>query len=221
MADFEQRIEWAIPSPRKLFTPAVTTILILLVAGFATIFYAPKFTLNYMALTLGGLLQGKIWLLVTYPFFDSCSLTMIFDSLLVLFIGSAIEREWRTGAFVLLWLVVSVVCGLIWVAISALFGRNFIGISSASCAYGLIATFGLLYRKKRFLAFFWALEAQYIAWGLIVIGIVLGIRQPLAWIWVAGALVAYVYVKLRWRAASNKGNAASGRYRPGSFVDID
>ena len=178
--------------------------------------------MNYLALTVGGLSQGRIWQLVTYPFFDACPGTMIFDSLLVLFIGSAIEREWRTGAFVLLWLVVSVVCGLIWVAVSALFGRNFIGISSASCAYGLIAAFGLLYRKKRFFAFFWALEAQYIAWGLIVIGIVLGIRQPMAWIWVAGALIAYVYVKLRWRLASNRGNtAAGGRYRPGSFVDID
>jgi membrane associated rhomboid family serine protease len=221
MVEFEQRIEWAIPSPRKLFTPAVTTILILLVAGFTLIYYAPVFTNSYLALSIGGLSQGKIWQLVTYPFFDSCSLTMVFDSLLILFIGSAIEREWRTWAFVLLWVIVSVVCGLIWVAVSALLGRNYIGISSASCAYGLIAAFGLLYRKKRFLALFWALEAQYIAWGLIAIGIILGIRQPMAWIWVAGALVAYVYIKLRWRLASNRGNAAASGYRPGSFVDID
>lgn len=221
MVEFEQRIEWAIPSPRKLFTPAVTTILILLVAGFTLISYAPEFTISYLALSLGGLLQGRIWQLVTYPFFDSCSGTLVFDGLLVLFIGSAIEREWRTGAFVLLWLIVSVICGLIWIAVSALLGRNFIGLGSASCAYGLIAVFGLLYRKKRFLAFFWALEAQYIAWGLIAIGIVLGIRQPMAWIWVAGALVAYVYIKLRWRVDSNRGNTMSSGYRPGSFVDID
>ncbi len=221
MVDFEQRIEWAIPSPRKIFTPAVTVILILLVAGFAIIYYAPGFTISYLALTVEGLSQGRIWQLVTYPFFDGCPGTMIFDSLLVLFIGSSIEREWRTGAFVLLWLVVSVVCGLVWVAVNALFGWNFIGISSASCAYGLIAAFGLLYRKKRFLAFFWALEAQYIAGGLIVVGIIMGIRQPITWIWVAGALVAYIYVKLRWRAASSGGVAPAGRYTPGSFVDID
>ena len=221
MADFEQRIEWAIPSPRKLFTPAVVTILFLLIAGFTLIYYAPEFTLRYLALSLEGIKQGKVWQLITYPFFDSCGITLVFDGLLVLFIGSAIEREWRTGAFVLLWLIVSVVCGLIWIAVNALLGRNFIGIGSASCAYGLIAVFGLLYRKRRFLAFFWALEAQYIAWGLIVIGIVLGIRQPMAWIWVSGALVAYLYIKIRWRAASSGTNAPAGRYTPGSFVDID
>jgi membrane associated rhomboid family serine protease len=221
MVDFEQRIEWAIPSPRKLFTPAVTTILILLVAGFALISYVPGFTLSYLALSLGGLSQGRIWQLVTYPFFDLCSTTLVFDGLLVLFIGSTIEREWRTGAFILLWLIVSVICGLIWIAVSAIFGRNYIGIGSASCAYGLIAVFGLLYRKKRFLALFWALEAQYIALGLVVIGIVLGIRQPITWIWVSGALVAYLYVKIRWRAASSGRNAPTGRYTPGSFVDID
>lgn len=154
MADFEQRIELAIPSPRKLFTPAVVTILLLLIAGFTLIYYAPQFTLRYLALSLEGIKQGKVWQLITYPFFDSCGITLVFDGLLILFIGSAIEREWRTGAFVLLWLIVSVVCGLIWIAVNALLGRNFIGIGSASCAYGLIAVFGLLYRKRRFLAFF-------------------------------------------------------------------
>jgi membrane associated rhomboid family serine protease len=183
--------------------------------------YVPEFTISYLALSVGGLSQGRIWQLVTYPFIDSCSTTLVFNGLLVLFIGSSIEREWRTGAFILLWLIVSVVCGLIWVAVSALLGRNFVGMGSASCAYGLIAVLGLLYRKKRFLTLFWAVEAQYIALGLVVIGIVLGIQQPITWIWVSGALVAYLYVKIRWRAASSGRNAPTGRYTPGSFVDID
>jgi membrane associated rhomboid family serine protease len=221
MAEFEQRIEWAIPSPRKLFTPAVVTALLFLITGFSVIYYAPEFTFKYMALSVGGIMSGKIWQLVTYPFFESCSWNLIFDSLLILFIGSSIEREWRTGSFVLLWLVVSIACGLVWLAVSALLGRNYIGFGSASCAYGIIAVFGLLYRKKRFLAFFWAMEAQYIAWGLIAIGIVLGIRQPMGWIWVSGALVAYLYVKMRWRAISSGGSISPGRYTPGGFVDID
>ncbi|MFH1369787.1 MAG: rhomboid family intramembrane serine protease, partial [Planctomycetota bacterium] len=145
MSDIERRIEWAIPPPRKLFTPAVTVILILLVAGFALIHYATKFTLDYLALTTTGILQGKIWQLVTYPFFDSCSWTLIFDCLLVLFIGSAVEREWRTGSFVLLWLIASVICGLVWIGVSALVGRNYIGLGAGPCVYGLIAVWGLLY----------------------------------------------------------------------------
>ena len=198
MAEIEKRIEWAIPSPRKLFTPAVTVILVLMVIGWTLIIYAHGFTVNYLALSLPGILHGRIWQLVTYPFINSCGLSMVFDGLLVLFIGSAIEREWRTGAFILLWLIVSAACGLIWIAV-----------------------FGLLYYRRRFFAFFWPVEAQYIAWMLIVIGIILGIPQPITWIWVSGALVAYIYVKLRWRAVSVSNMSPAGRYKPGNFVDID
>jgi len=174
-----------------------------------------------MALSVGGIMRGKVWQLVTYPFFEPCGGNLIFNGLVLLLIGSSIEREWRTGAFVLLWLVVSVVCGLVWIAVSALFRLNYLGMGGASCIYGLIAMFGLLFRKKKFIAWFWAVEAHYISWALIVIGIVLGIRQPMAWIWVSGALVAYLYIKIRWRAASSGTNAPAGRYTPGSFVDID
>lgn len=219
MAEIEKRIEWAIPSPRKLFTPAVTVILVLIVVGWTLISYTPEFTINFLALSLRGILHGRIWQLVTYPFINGCGLTMVFDGLLVLFIGSAIEREWRTGAFILLWLIVSVVCGLIWIAVSVLAGP-YVGMGTDSCAYGLIAVFGLLNRGKRFLALFWGVEAQYLALALIVIGIILGIPQPITWIWVSGALVAYIYVKLRWRSAA-VGSPPAGRYKPGNFVDID
>ena len=220
MAEVETKFELAFPSPRKLFTPAVTVILILLVIGFGLVYYKSDLVLDYFALSLGGILKGKIWQLLTYPFFDCCGGTLIFDGLLVLFIGSAVEREWRTKSFVLLWVIVSVVCGLIWLAVSAILGRNYVGLGTHSCAYGLIAVFGILYRRKRFLALFWAIEAQHIAWALIIIGIVLGIQAPITWIWVSGALVAYLYVKLRWRISSSI-NAPSSGYKPGSFVDID
>ncbi len=221
MSDIERRIEWAIPPPRKLFTPAVTVILILLIAGFTLTHYATGFTLDYFALSATGILHGKIWQLVTYPFFDSCGTILVFDGLLVLFIGSVIEREWRTGSFVLLWLIASVICGLVWIGIGALVGRNYVGLGAAPCAYGLIATWGLLYRKRRIIALFWTVEAQYLAWGLIIIGIILGIPSPITWIWVSGALVGYLYTKLRWRMSSGKGSAPTEQSRPRGFVDID
>jgi membrane associated rhomboid family serine protease len=221
MPEIEKRIEWVIPSPRKLFTPAVTVVLILFVFGFTLIHYATDFTIAYLALTTAGILHGRIWQFVTYPFINGCNWPLVFNGVLVLFIGSAIEREWRTGSFVLLWLIVSVVCGLIWIVISALTGTNYIGYSAAPCAYGLIGVFGLLYRRKRFLTLFWALEAQHLAWILIVIGIVLGIAQPITWIWVSGALVGYLYVKLRWRASSAGRAAPTEQGRPRGFVDID
>jgi membrane associated rhomboid family serine protease len=223
MPDFETRVQLAIPSPTKLFTPAVTAILILMVAGWAVISYAPDFTLNWLALSSQGLLRGRIWQLVTYSFVNGCSGNLIFNGLMVLFIGSAIEREWRTRSFVALWLVVSVSCGAIWFLVNLIGGWNYIGLGTGACGYGIIGTFGLLFRRKRFFALFWSVEAQHIAWMLIGIGLVLGIARPISWIWVAGALVAYVYVKLRWamQSSSTYNRPAAVQGRRGGFVDVD
>lgn len=223
MADFETHMQLAFPSPSKLFTPAVTTILILMIAGWAVISYAPDFTANWLAVSSQGLLRGRIWQLVTYSFINGCSGNLVFNGLMVLFIGSTIEREWRTRSFVALWLVVSVTCGVIWFLVNLVGGWNYVGIGTGACGYGIIGTFGLLFRRKRFLALFWSVEAQYIAWLLIGIGLVLGIARPISWIWVAGALVAYIYVKLRWRIQSNSmyNRPAAVEGRRDGFVDVD
>ena len=90
-------------SPTKIFTPVVTTILALL---------------SFFAISSQGLLSGKVWQLITYPFVNGISICFVFSCLVVLFVGSAVERQWRKKSFLLLWLVTSFVCGLIWLLIS-------------------------------------------------------------------------------------------------------
>ena len=160
MAETDRHIELVVPSPRQFFTPAVTAILIIMVIGFAIVNYAENFTVKYLALTSGGIFSGKIWQLVTYSFIDSGGLPLLFDGLLLLFVGSAIERERGTGALIFLWLIVSAVCGLIWVIVSRLAGANYLGLGATSCAYGLVAVFGVIFNRRKFLAFFWMVEAQ-------------------------------------------------------------
>ena len=148
---------------------------------------------------------------------------MIFDGLIVIFIGSAIEREWRSASFLLLMLTVSVVCGVIWLLVNLAGGWNYLGLGTGACAYGLIAAFGLLFRRTRFFALFWTIEAQYLALILIAIGLIVGIARPISWIWVGGAGVAYLYVKLRLRMASPMSvkKASQAHRRHGDFVDLD
>jgi membrane associated rhomboid family serine protease len=220
MAEYEKRYEMVLPSPRKIFTPAVTVMLVLIITGWTLIHYAEDFTANYLAISLQGILHGRIWQLLTYSFINTCPLNLVFNIIAVLFVGSAVERKWRTWDFILLWAVVTAICGIIWIIVGAILGRNLIGIGTDSFVYGLIAVFGLLYYRNRFMTIFWTLEAQHLAWILIAIGIILGIASPWTWIWITGALVAYLYVKLRWRISSSI-NAPSSRYKPGSFVDID
>jgi membrane associated rhomboid family serine protease len=222
MTEYETRMQLAFPPPSKLFTPVVTVILIALVLGFAVAIYAPEFTISFLAISSQGMFRGRIWQFITYPLVNPSVCSLVFNGLAILFIGSAIEREWRSRSFLALWLVVSVACGLIWVLVGLILGQNLAGLGAAACGYGIIATFGILYRGKRFYFFFATIEAQYLAIILIVIGLVVSIAQPFNLIWVAGAGVAYLYVM--WRMQIKRGRLKGdslGSRGPSGFVDID
>jgi membrane associated rhomboid family serine protease len=193
-----------------------------MILGFTLFSYANTFVMVHLALSADSFMRGRIWQLFTYPFVNGCGTDLIFSGVLVLFIGSSVERAWRTASFLIFWLVVSVTCGLLWVAVNLALGSNYAGLGTTACGYGLIGAFGLLFRGRRVLAFFWTVEAQYLALFLIAIGIILGIPRPITWIWVSGAAVAYVYIKQRWRQAPRAASARSPEQgRRDGFVDID
>lgn len=218
-----QQTQMAFPSPTKLFTPGVITILVLLIAGILLSTFATDFTTNFLAVSARNVLHGRIWQLVTYPFVSSSPMNLIFSSLMVLFVGSTIEREWKTASFLLLWLVISAVCGLLWVIVNLVTGNNFIGMGASACTYGLITTMGLLFRGRRFFMFFATVESRYLVLILIAIGILMNIATPINLVWICGALVAYVYIKLRWSMAfkSSKDVSSVEQRRANGFVDID
>ncbi|HUT31604.1 MAG TPA: rhomboid family intramembrane serine protease [Sedimentisphaerales bacterium] len=217
------RPQLAFPSPARLFTPGVTVILILSLIGFLLSVFASGMAMELLALSARHVLHGRVWQLMTYPFVESLPMNLIFTMLMVLFVGSAIEREWRTASFLLLWLVITVVCGVIWVLVNLLLGYDSVGSGASACSYGFIAALGLLFRGKSFFVLFATVKAEYLAMILIGIAIIMNIMTPMNLVWVMGALVAYVYVKLCWRVGAKKSRNVGprGRSRPDSFVDID
>ena len=223
MADFERRLQLKLPSPTQFFTPAVTVFLVLIIIGFAFTTYASEFVFNTLALSSQGVFHGKVWQLITYPFVEISTCRLIPSGIILLFFGSAVERQWKTRGFLALFFLLSVSCGLLWLVISLLLGRSFIGLGMTGCAYGIIATFGILYKGQKLLFFFFVVEAQYLAMLLIAIGLVVSIAFPINLIWVAGALIAYIYTKIKWRIASNGASKRfeSSQLRAGGFVDVD
>ena len=211
------------PSPTKLFTPGVTAIIVLLIVGMLLSMFAPGFTASFLAISAQNVLHGRIWQLVTYPFVSGSPLNLIFSGLMVLFAGSAIEREWRTNSFILLWLVVSVGCGLLWVIVNLLVGRDFIGMGASGCTYGLIATMGLLFRGMRFFVLIATVGVRFLVLILIAIGILMNIATPINLVWISGALIAYAYIKLLWRMASQSQRDIPlvEQRRTSDFVDVD
>lgn len=216
-----QQMQMVLPSPKRLFTPGVTGILALSVAGYLLFALAAPFAASAFGLSAGGVLHGRVWQLLTYPFIYDNPMNLVFSGLMILFVGSAVEREWRTASFLWLWVVVSVGGGILWVLISLLTGGSPVGMGAAACSYGLIATMGLLYRGTRFFVFFATVEAQHLAVGLVVIGILLNLMNPMMLIWIAGAPIAYLYVKAKWRHATRKPSRPTSQGGRGRFVELD
>ena len=200
----EQHYEITIQSPAMYFTRAGVTFILLMIAGYAVTCYWTDFARAQLELSATSVLHGRVWQLATYLFVDEGRWSLIWNCSCVLVIGSALEREWRTRSFVALWFIAGISCALIWMAVSLVItlvsGRpDTIGFGADSAVYGLLGAFGLAFRRKRFLFFFWGMEAQYVVLILVAIGLVLGIPNPITWIWVAGAGVGYLYLTVIWR----------------------
>jgi membrane associated rhomboid family serine protease len=205
-------------SPANLFSPGVLVLLVLLIAGFLLRSLSGQFVASLLLLHPHDVVTGSVWQLLTYSFFN-CGRSLVFYILAILFIGSAVEREWQTRALLMLWIVVAVVCGILWTMTSLIMGREMIGSSSSACIYGLVAAFGLLFRGRRFMFFAGSVSGYQLALIMVGIGAVMAIGQPMSLIWVSGAGVAYLYIKLQWRIM--RGQRESQTVKRDSLVDID
>ena len=216
-----ERIEFAFRTPGKLFTRAVIVLLVLLCAGYVLTVFASDFMVRNFALDTSAVFHGKVWQLVTYPFVVSpCNL--IFACLIVLFIGSVVEKDWGTAGLLIFWVVISTVCGLLWVLTNWITGWNYIGFGPAACSYGLICMMGILFKGSKFLLLFFQMKAEHLAILLIVISILLSINQPINLIWILGAPAAWYYYKLRRKfLAGSRGFSSKTKKRKEGFVDID
>ena len=120
MTDYQQQVQFQLPSPTKLFTPAVTVILIAMIVSLLLSKFAGGLVVDLFGLSRQGITRGMIWQIVTYSLVNPDPIQLVFNGLAVLFLGSMIERQWRTMSFVLLWIVVSGICGLFWILLTTL-----------------------------------------------------------------------------------------------------
>ena len=221
MTDFQQQVQFQSPSPSKLFTPAVTVILVLMVISLVLSLFPVIPVGDLFGLSRQGLMRGMVWQLVTYTVVNPSPMQLVFSGLAVLFLGSTIERQWRTLSFVFLWLVVSLVCGLAWILLDTMLGSNAIAVGANACVYGMLGTFGVLFRRRRFFMFFATIETKYLIWIFIAIGILMALSQPISLVWILGAPVGYGYTKLIWKIRSERAVTVNDNTQTSRFADLD
>jgi membrane associated rhomboid family serine protease len=220
MTNGQQPMQFQMPTPSRIFTPAVTILLVLMAAGYVLMLAAPR-AIEWLGLVPDAITRGQMWQLVSYVFGERFAMNLLFNAMAVLFIGNMIEREWRARSLAGLWLSASIVCGLIWTAVNLLAGKNGVGFGAGPCVYALLGAFGLLFGKRRFFFFVAAVQARWIAAILIGLGLLMSLGRPISIVWIIGAPVGYLYIALVRRLASRPRSGDAGPSSRTRHLEID
>jgi membrane associated rhomboid family serine protease len=172
----------------------LTAIYLTAVAGVFTKAYN---LYSWLALSGAAFWSGKIWTILTYAVLPATLVDFLFNWLLILFLGSYLERVWTHQQ---LWIFCGVAAlggGLAKVILQPFSPVILVGTSPI--VFGLLAAWGLLFRHERILFWFmWEMSVRQAAILLTVISFLLmlpcaGLINDL--IMLSGGLAGWLYVR--------------------------
>ncbi len=214
----------------KFYTPRLTFISkIIIIATVAIFLLSSVLELSmggglkpFLGLTATGFISGGIHTIFTYPFMGTGLFEVIFDCLLVWFIGCELEALWGRGKYLLLGLFATLLSGVIYLAVSLVFpsvsGLALTGL--AGFCNALLVAYAILY-PDRYFSFFMIFPIQAKWFCLILLGmqLYLGIFSPgavLAWGHMGGMLAGFLFMK--WpQIGTFKGISSSKPKRKGNL----
>lgn len=137
--------------------------------------------IGILGLSAGGLFQGLIFQLITYPFMETQLMSLLFNSLIVWFIGSELESQWGTKIYLRFLLITILGVGLIYTLVNLIFFfgtpnyyAHIHGLSGVN--FALLIAYSLLYpdRQMAFMMIF-PMRARTFCWILAGIEVYMAI----------------------------------------------
>lgn len=156
----------------------------------------------FIGLSLGGILQGFVTGIVTYPIAESGFLSTLFSCLLLWFIGGDLEGKWGRSFYVK-YLAVSVIStGLFYVLVlNMAFGLGGVLKGLSGINFALLLAYGMIY-SDRYLSFMliFPIKARYFCAILAVIELYTAFftgSKSSAFAHLAAMLFAFIYLKYK------------------------
>ena len=159
---------------------------------------------QYLALSPFKFFEGHIYQILTYPFVNLELIGLIFNCLIIWFIGADIESLFGQKGYIFFLVFTVIGTALAYLIFAGLFFSGWttspLGGASSIC-YSLLLIYGLVY-KDRILSFMliFPMKAIYFCWILIAIQLYLGLfsaggASSLGHL--GGMLFAYIYLRYR------------------------
>ena len=161
----------------------------------------------YMALSLDGLASGKVWTLLTYPLLPGGLIEIIFNALIIWFIGSDLSSLWGRQRYLQFIGATTLGAALIALGVSA-FGfappASTLAGASAFCS-ALCIAYGIINPERTMYFFFFPLQAKWFVIILVGMNLYNGIFSPghvLAWSQLGAMASGYAWMV--WISSARK-----------------
>lgn len=170
---------------------------------------------SFLGLSLGGLSQGLIYQVVTFPLIEVNFLSALFNSMLIWFIGGDLESKWGSS-FYLKFLGISVVLsGLVYLLITLFVGGAFQFVplhGLGGAVFALLMAYGIIFsdRVLTFMLLF-PMKAKYFCMILAGIELYMGLfsaHGKASWAHLSAAAAGFGYLK--WKSMKAKGQSFGG-----------
>lgn len=162
--------------------------------------------LAYMSLSARGLFNGHVYQLLTFPFIEKSFMNILFNGLIIWFVGSDLEVLWGKKLYIQFLLTCSFSTALIYLLITAgimgdalsmsfpLFGLN-------SVCYGLLGAYAIIYADRQFS--FLMLFPMKAMWFCVLLGgiqlysAIFSTYSKSAWAHLAGLIFGISFLRIK------------------------
>lgn len=133
-----------------------------------------------LSLSVGGVKSGLVYQFITYPFIESGLMGVIFEGLLIWFIGSELEQKWGQKFYIKFLLVAVLTSGPFYFLIGSIFpamgAHPLMGLTSFT--YALLMAYAIIYSERQltFMLLF-PMKAKYFCMLLAAIQLYMGLTS--------------------------------------------
>lgn len=171
-----------------------------------------------LGLSLGGLSKGFVFQILTFPFIETNFLSVLFNSMLIWFIGGDLETKWGARFYAKFLGLSALVSGLVYLLVT-LFAANAFHFTPLSglggVVFALLMAYGIIFSERQltFMLLF-PMKAKYFCMILAAIELYMGLfsaHGKASWAHLSAAAAGYGYLK--WKSMKARGESLGGKWK--------
>lgn len=183
----------------------------------------------WLGLLPADTIPWRLYTLFTYPWLETNLLSVLFNGLVLWFLGSELERSWGRKLYIKFILTTLLLAGIIYVLVGTLLLKGtWLGggvlVGPAGLTYGLCVAYAVLYPDRQFMMMFaFPVKARWFCMIMAGVELYMGLfsGNPASWGHLFSMAVAFLLIRyqtlpwISWWLKDQAGGGRSTKKNPG------